>query len=95
LPNRIVDPAVKLLPPIVTKVPPSIDPLFGETAEISGLGVGETLSEKPVEREAALESWTLVMKENVPAQVGVPEMVPVVGFSVRPVGSVPLVFTQE
>jgi hypothetical protein len=38
-----------------------------------------------------LESTTWAVKVNVPAAVGVPVMAPVDGFSVKPVGSEPLV----
>jgi hypothetical protein len=38
-----------------------------------------------------LESTTWAVKVNVPAAVGVPVMAPVEGFSVKPVGSEPLV----
>ena len=37
-----------------------------------------------------VESTTWAVKLNVPAAVGVPVMAPVEGFSVRPVGSAPL-----
>ena len=38
-----------------------------------------------------VESTTWAVKVNVPAAVGVPVMAPVEGFSVKPVGSEPLV----
>jgi hypothetical protein len=56
--------------------------------------VGQTtVTEKGAEPEQVApvaESVATIVKSNVPAAVGVPERTPVVGFSVRPVGSVPV-----
>jgi hypothetical protein len=71
---------------MVTNEPPSIGPLAGESAEIVGAGAAETLSEKYEKVELALESVTFVVKENVPARVGTPAMIPVAGLKAIPGG---------
>ena len=84
-------PGRKLLPVIITVVPPAIEPLFGEIREIAGAGAVEILREKPVDTEADPESFTAIMNANVPAVVGVPAIVPVAKLRVSPVGSCPRV----
>jgi hypothetical protein len=44
------------------------------------------LSEKYEKVELALESVTFVVKENVPARVGTPAMIPVAGLKAIPGG---------
>lgn len=56
---------------------------------------GDTTRDKLLETESALESCTLVVNEKAPAEVGVPAMVPVGKFSVRPAGSCPLMICQR
>ena len=47
---------------------------------------GDTTSENGAEIETALESLAVIAKEETPATVGVPAIVPVDEFNVRPVG---------
>jgi hypothetical protein len=52
---------------------------------------GDTTSENAAEIEAALESLAVITKEETPATAGVPAIVPVDEFNVKPVGKCPLV----
>jgi hypothetical protein len=49
---------------------------------------------KPCEGEVPVVSVTVTMKVYVPAVVGVPEITPVAGLRLSPVGRVPLVTDQ-
>src|SRR6266404_3540912 len=94
LPNRTTAPDRKLLPEIVTVVPPSIEPLFGKTLEMVGAEFGDTLKEKPVDEEAPVASRTCAVKGKLPEAVGVPAIVPAFALNCRPAGSAPLVALQ-
>src|ERR1700730_13562324 len=52
LPNWTTSPARKLLPEIVTAVPPAIGPLFGEMLEIAGGPWEATVRARPTVDEA-------------------------------------------
>jgi hypothetical protein len=58
LPNWTVKPGRKLLPEIVTAVPPATVPLVGEMPEMDGAGAGEIINEKPAEAETFVASCT-------------------------------------
>ena len=77
------------MPETVTVVLPSVEPLVGETPDIVGAVGEETVRENPALDAAAFESCTWALNINVPAAVGVPEMVPVGALSCRPAGRVP------
>jgi hypothetical protein len=51
---------------------------------------GDTTRENAAEIEAALESLAVITNEETPATVGVPAIVPVDEFNVKPVGKCPL-----
>jgi len=57
-------------------------------------GGAVTVMKKPCWPVAAAESVTLTTKLKVPVTVGVPEIVPPAGFSVKPVGKAPLIMLQ-
>lgn len=83
-----------MLPEIVTVVPPSIEPLFGETLEMLGAELADTLMDRPAEEETPFESRTCAVKEKLPDVVGVPAIVPVVALNCRPAGRTPPVVLQ-
>jgi hypothetical protein len=60
-------------------------------ARIGTEDFGDTAKEYSAETAAALESRTVVTNEKTPGVVGVPAIVPVDKFNVRPAGKWPLV----
>jgi hypothetical protein len=69
------------VPKIVTAVPPGTEPLLGETLEIVGPDVAPTMKESPTAADVDFESSTFVVKEKVPAEVGMPLIMPVAAFN--------------
>ena len=58
LPNCTPAPARKLFPESMTVVPPSVEPLFGETLEIVGRVLAPTFSVSPAVEDLDFESST-------------------------------------
>src|SRR5579862_8685175 len=75
--------------PETVVVPERVAPLAGVVMETEGAAGETTLIERFAEAECAAASFTCTAKENVPATVGVPLIVPL-GDKVVPVGNVPL-----
>src|SRR5579863_5700207 len=60
VPNFTVDPAVKLVPEMVTGVPPAVGPLLGLTPLTVGEGGGpplDALNRTPMDEEAPAGDW--------------------------------------
>ena len=95
LPNFAIAPDRKLLPEIFTGVPPSVGPRLGKTMAIMGLGSVEMFNEKLTEKVDTPESCTLAINEKGPFDEGMPAMVPVDEFRVRPLGRCPPVVVHE
>ncbi len=82
--------SVKLVPVMVTEVPPAARPRFGVTAVTVGAPpttVSESVSVKGA--GGVLESVPVMVKVHVQAAVGVPEKTPVLEM-LRPAGRAPL-----
>jgi hypothetical protein len=56
LPNWTAAPERKFVPEMITEVPPEVEPVLGETAEIVGAGAGETVRNRFTEAIAAFVS---------------------------------------
>ena len=65
-----------------------------EMAKVGAAALIVMLRGMATELGGLAESVALTVIAEVPAAVGVPEMVPVPGFRVRPAGSVPVVRLQ-
>ncbi|HVB34915.1 MAG TPA: hypothetical protein VNJ52_11165 [Patescibacteria group bacterium] len=92
-PKVTAAPDCKLLPLMVTAVPPAVLPLDGEIAEIAGPGP-EALKCKPEEEECLFESCTWAVNIKLPVCVGVPAICPSVD-KLTPAGNDPLTTAQE
>ncbi len=95
LPNCTSAPALKLVPDIVTRVPPAAGPLLGEKPAILGGGSPMMFSDNPVVEEVAFASSTLAVNEKAPTALGVPAIVPLIGLSWSPAGSPPPAVLHE
>ena len=87
-----------VVPPLAAKVVVYAVPTCAEGTELVVICTGVTAAATvmlnacvAVCAVGAVESVTLAVKLNVPAVVGVPEIVPVVPFNVNPAGRVPVV----
>ena len=63
---------------------------LAQTAAETGVPQGQFIREQLERAMLALESTTMSVKLNAPWAVGVPEITPVEGFSVRPGGKAPV-----
>jgi hypothetical protein len=80
---------------IITTIPPSTEPVPGIASETVGEGAGEIFSDRFVDNEEPVESWTRAVKMKAPGANGIPEMVPEEDLSVRPGAICPAVASQE
>jgi hypothetical protein len=75
--------------PETTTVPETVEPLAGLLIDTVGGAAVTTLMLRFAEAEALALSFTTTVKGNVPATVGLPEILPAL-FMVSPLGRVPL-----
>jgi hypothetical protein len=75
--------------PETTTVPETVEPLAGLSIDTVGGAAVTTLMLRFAEAEALALSFTTTVKGNVPATVGLPEILPAL-FMVSPLGRVPL-----
>jgi hypothetical protein len=80
---------------VIATVPPEIEAASGKTSETVGDGTAEMFSDRLVDNEEPVESWSRAVKEKAPAANGIPERVPSEDLSVRPGGICPAVASQE